>query len=319
MKLLPKVQIDITGMDSDGIENAIFQLIEEKAWEEDDHRWPKMFVTNGQLHTRGMDAPMSIDHDQFLVRLSEWAKFVRITGENKEGQLITKFVNPPAVATKAALKNAPARAPGLPKLETIIRTPYLAWDYNAEKTTAHLVTDLGWKNGIAHIGDPVYQMQIEHALDWLYGAFGDAAFADPESRTNFLCGLFAPALRPLLTRGIPMFVISKQERGLGASSLADAACVLGTGLNDPVMLKYPSDDSEMDRLLGTQIKAGQSVVVFDNITNFRDHDALANAITMGRYVGREISTSRNIQGVTPIFWATCNTCLLYTSPSPRDS
>ena len=108
------------------------------------------------------------------------------------------------------------------------------------------------------------QLDATKALADLFEAFADFPFAFEGARSAAVAGLLSILARPAIVGAVPAFVVDASTRGTGKSLASDVIGIIATGRSTSKM-SWPSDDIELEKVLGAYAMQGTSIVNFDNV------------------------------------------------------
>jgi hypothetical protein len=92
----------------------------------------------------------------------------------------------------------------------------------------------------------------------------DFPFKRDADRDVPLASLLTMIARPAILGAVPMFLFDATTRGSGKTLTADCVSVIATGRPAPRM-SWPSNDEELEKVLGAYAMRGASLIVFDNV------------------------------------------------------
>lgn len=135
--------------------------------------------------------------------------------------------------------------------------------------------------------------QVDAALEVLDEIFIDFPFDCQASKDNALAFLLTPVLRPLIDGCIPLCLVNKPQAGVGASWMARAVGHVFCG-GEPPLKKYTRDPDENRKAITSMLKAGEAIVVFDNVETTIDDDGLEAVLTARLWSDRQLGTNENL-------------------------
>lgn len=140
--------------------------------------------------------------------------------------------------------------------------------------------------------------QAIDALAQLADIFSEFCFVSEVDR----CVAIAAALTSLVRTAfssMPLIAISAPTYGTGKSLLADCISLLSTGRRASTCTA-PKDATEFSKMLFAILCEGQPIIVFDNVENTLQDDALASALTSETVTGRVLGATRTVQVSTNV-------------------
>ena len=161
------------------------------------------------------------------------------------------------------------------------------------------------------------EQEFKAAISLIDDLLCDFPWSTPADRANaFGMMLSAVTMYMLPTRKnsmglvygrVPMFIITKNTYGSGASYLAQIAMILMTGSTVGVT-SYVSQDEEMAKVITTMVKNGCSYMLLDNWDGQRiDNKQVVTMLSNDAWKGRELGHSRDIEQLfRPLVIATGN-------------
>jgi hypothetical protein len=129
--------------------------------------------------------------------------------------------------------------------------------------------------------------EVLAALDYLWKPFSMFPYDGAVSRGIALAAILTAAIRKGLPTA-PMFLISAPTKGTGKSLLGASIATLA---GEAVSMKLPSNDVELDKVLVSALRAGVSVLFFDNVTGVVGSESLDRLLTSATYTGRILGES----------------------------
>ena len=121
------------------------------------------------------------------------------------------------------------------------------------------------------------------ACQELEDVYADFPFRAPESRSAALAGLLTLLARPAILGSTPAVLTDANVRGSGKTLIVDTISIIATGRTTPKM-SYPTDDVELEKVLGSYALRGASTINFDNITRPFGGGPLDRCLTAGNSV-----------------------------------
>jgi hypothetical protein len=151
---------------------------------------------------------------------------------------------------------------------------------------------------------------ISMARQLIEEVFCDFPFKDESSRTNCMAALLTPFLRDL-TPTVPLALINAPEKGTGKSLLAAIIGELATGTPPFQTVGFPQSEEELRKTLTSAIKAGYSIIIFDNVTHEIKSPVLCATLTNPWWSDRILGGNNTFQSEQRQTWlATGNNILL---------
>lgn len=140
------------------------------------------------------------------------------------------------------------------------------------------------------------------------GELDSAGFPEPNyrrgtsSRAHALALLLTPIVRPMIAGPTPIYFIDKPKPGTGAGFLLNLLSAVVWGRRAGVSTLGKTAE-EIGKQVTAKLRSGNPLLVFDNIDQHVDSDALAAAITGGSWHGRILGTSNDTDIKIRATWA----------------
>jgi hypothetical protein len=170
-----------------------------------------------------------------------------------------------------------------PPIEGVIESPTMRPDGSIIKTPGYDPATQLFYQPIAdfelpEIPEHPSQAQARNALRLLRDVVVDFPFEDEPSRDNALGAILTPAVRPMIRGSVPIALYDAPQQATGKTLLASITGLLSTG-EMPDISPAPTDPEEWRKAITSQLSAGRSVIVFDNVTHALEDGSLAGATT----------------------------------------
>ena len=252
---------------------------------------------------------MSMDHVK--ERADHVADFVRVAKQGSDWAE-TK-VNPPEVA----IKNLMARASlPFPPLEAVVESPILRPDGSIcaapgydPKTRLYYRPAPGFE--CPEIPEKPTRKDVRSALDLINEGIGEFPYSDRASAANTLSLLITMLIRPAIPGLIPLGLIDAPQAGTGKSLLAEVLVKMGTG-RDAEMAGAKKTDTEWEKQLTSQLIAGRTTIIIDNVEGALYAPSLARALTSKTWTDRVLGLSKMATVKQRASWiATGNNIILH--------
>lgn len=145
-------------------------------------------------------------------------------------------------------------------------------------------------------------------------AIGSVRDAD---RTNVFAALVTHVARPLITGPVPGYLVDKPQPRTGASLLQELMYVVLTG-RSPTMKTTPESQEEWRKYITSELAAGTSIVVLDNIEQKLKSPALTTIITAPAWRDRKLGSTAMVEYENGLFvFLNGNNIQLSTDMAPR--
>lgn len=142
---------------------------------------------------------------------------------------------------------------------------------------------------------------VADARNLLFELFCDFPFTSDASMVNTLAALMTPVLRPLFHGSSPMAIFDKPQAGTGASLAAKVIAIITTGTITGITA-CPKDDEAWGKKLLSQLLAGRSVVVIDNIEGKLYAPTLAAVLTTDHWEDRMLGRNEMVRVPNRTAW-----------------
>lgn len=195
-------------------------------------------------------------------RLTACAQFVKHDGRSDSLR--------PCVPTDAVVAGVAARGqwPRVRPIVGVIEAPSLRPDGSViqadgyDSTTGFVLvsgTDFGKVADAPTIDD------ARSALEVLKEPLVDFPYATEAHRSATIAAILSIVGRPAIVGSVPGFVFDASTRGSGKTLQADVVSIIATGRVSAKM-GYPTDDEELEKILGAYALRGAALVNFDNVS-----------------------------------------------------
>jgi hypothetical protein len=197
----------------------------------------------------------------------------------------------------------------LPRLTALIEAPCLRPD-------GTLLTEPGWDKTTGLWLDPNSNLEvppvpenpskteIAAALGLLRDELlGEFQFVDPASQANALALMLTTVLRPAIEGSIPLALINAPVAGTGKTLLANLGSRIATGRPAGLTAAPSGDDEELRKRITALLIAGESLIVFDNVSATLRSPVLAQALTSDLWADRVLGASKIVHLPQRAVWA----------------
>ena len=171
---------------------------------------------------------------------------------------------------------------------------------------------------LPEIPDKPSGKDVKAALNTLLEPIAEIPFASDADRANALGYFLTPLVRPMIAGHVPLALLEATRSGTGKGLLADVASIISTG-SRAELTPVPNKPEEIEKVLGALLIEGASMIALDEVQQLGG-GFLNSLITMSVARVRILGASSTARVPNrAVIVALGNNCLLYTSPSPRDS
>jgi hypothetical protein len=147
--------------------------------------------------------------------------------------------------------------------------------------------------------------QAEAALERLMVPLRHFPFVDGAARSVAVSAILSAVIRGLL-RTCPLYVFDAPAAGTGKTKLAEIVGIIATDVS-PSSIAYSRSDDENEKRMVSILRAGDPVILIDNVTGDLDGDLLCSALTQEMIQARILGESQTIRLSTrALFIATGN-------------
>lgn len=295
---------------------------------------PALFVRAGEIvyieideRARPKITAASLDH--LRGRLDRCAEYVR------RGESFDLPTSPPIEIVRDIMA-LPSGQWMLPPLDVLVEIPTLRPDGTVLTAAGYdgpskMYYEPDASLGVVAVPDDPGADDVDAAVELIMDAIGDFPFctddeepdekpADYErasaSRANFFGLLLTPIIRPAISGCTPIALIDAPQAGTGKSLLADVFSIITTG-RPCSMMPMPREDNEMQKLLGSTLRAGRPMVCFDNLEGSLQSPALALALTAKEYETRLLGSSENLTAPNRATWLATGNNIRPAGDMPR--
>jgi hypothetical protein len=258
---------------------------------------PQLFCRSGELvrvdiDERARRSILPVDEAYLRWRLAEVASFCRATAAGD------RPVAPPRDVVQSILALSPHEWQ-VPPLIAITQCPVVRPDgtiltlegYDPQLQVYYSAQGLELPN----VPDRPTKDDLDHARSIIEDVIADFPFADQASKANTFALLLTPLIRFALPhpRHFPLFVIDSPSPGCGKTLLAEVVALVATGSIAPLR-PAPKEDVEWRKVLTAALRAGQPLIIFDNLEGALRSPELAAAITANAWADRILGQSAEI-------------------------
>lgn len=191
-----------------------------------------------------------------------------------------------------------------PSVERLVTTPTLTRDEPGydHASKLYLAFEKGQFGAIP--ASPSKEL-AEEALARLLHPARAFPFATPVARSVWLAAMLTAVVRGQL-RTCPLFAFDAPAAGSGKTRLAEMVGVLALGVRPPAA-SWGENEEENGKALFSILRAGDPVVLFDNVTSEISHADLCKALTSPTIQGRILGVSETVTlGTRTLFLVTGN-------------
>ena len=257
---------------------------------------PRIFIRSGEIVRVGADE----DGRPIIDRIDEYAVRYEV---DRAATWIRKMkydeiAIPPPMDVIKDLMRSPSAALKFPALKGVIETPTMKPNGSILDTPGYdLETGLFYSPApgleIPPLPDAPTEAHVRQAAALLRETICDFPFVDDASRANTIATMITPVIRTMIEGPVPLALFDKPAAGTGASLLAEVVAEVVQG-RDAAMLPAPEDEGEWRKRILSQLMAGRSVVVIDNIETRLQSAALALLLTSRTYEDRALGRNEMI-------------------------
>jgi hypothetical protein len=265
-----------------------------------------------------------------LTSLADWVKRVF-----RKGEFVLVQTTPPSKVVQAILDRG--EYPGIPQLVGVSETPTIDRDLEISMVDGYDATTgvFFWPNAeYIDIPRAPTQRDAQEAYARLVEPISQFPF-EPLDLGRAVCAsaILTVLARHAIAGPTPIFLLTKNVRGAGATLLADVIAIVATGRAAPRMT-LSGDEAEQEKVLASFALAGTQLICFDNVTSLGggplDKCVTASDTVSLRVLGRSeiatvawraivITTGNNvdIQGDTTRRTLVADLCSLDERPETR--
>ncbi|MGN0094863.1 MAG: DNA polymerase [Corynebacterium sp.] len=197
----------------------------------------------------------------------------------------------------------------LPELAGVTHTPYVRSD-------GVLVLESGYDDVSKLILSPSDDLldldipdhptdeEVNEARELIDGyMMHDFLFREQSDRANAFGSLITELVRPMMPTS-PMFVLNGNNPGVGKGLLVDIIALIFTGETSAIN-KLPEDDVEVRKNLLSSLRAGETLLVYDEVATLKGLSSLNAFVTAVRWSDRVLGVSEklNLLNATTVFIA----------------
>lgn len=131
--------------------------------------------------------------------------------------------------------------------------------------------------------------ELRKAVNRIWSPFRDMCFKTDADRSMYLALLFTTMIRPALETA-PGFLIRAHMPGTGKTLLSKAALAV-VGATTAMSLADTDQPEEFAKRIGTAVRSGAPVIVFDNLTGVLQNPELNSVLTSDRFQIRRLGSN----------------------------
>lgn len=124
------------------------------------------------------------------------------------------------------------------------------------------------------------QAHARAALAELAEPFADFPFASDAHQSAMLSAVLTLLARPAIAGNVPAIIIDATTRGTGKTLGADVVSIIATG-RQTAKMGYPTNDEELEKVLGAYALRGAALINFDNVTRSFGGGPIDRCLTAG--------------------------------------
>lgn len=277
----------------------------EEDYEADERVANRIAARPGTPRIVALAAPEVTERLSIAARWRKWDG--RAKGAMGERGAMVECDPPERVAIHVATRS---RKPGIRLLEAVHEAPFMRPDGSIVQTP-------GYDPATACVYEPrdvfpVVPSRPSHAdavraLAALREPFADFPFRAGADSYVAPAAILSILARPAICGSVPLFNFDASTRGAGKSLLSDCVSTIATGRAAPRM-SWPSNDEELEKVLGAYALQGAAIVVFDNVSRALGGAPLDKVLTAKPESGVQL----RILGVSQIPTQAWNAVILTT-------
>lgn len=249
-----------------------------------------------------------VDHEILYWYVSRAAFWYRVEGKGDKRKEVA--ARPDEKMVVRQMLAGPKAGRLLPRFEGFIGCPVFGAD-------GRLHARAGYNGGshlylrptvrVGEVPETPSEAEVREARDWLIG--GEGALWDfkyTHRRADMAHALVAALqqfVRPIIQGPTPLFLIDKPNPGDGATTLAKAIAMVGTG--DPLppgSVDLGSGGEEFRKRITAEFRKNPQVILFDNIGKPLKSDLLAVALTEPVWSDRILGGSNTLDMPIRVLW-----------------
>jgi hypothetical protein len=243
-------------------------------------------------------------------------KHVHLQKQSRKGRWVSASPRNPIVK----MLHARAAWPNLRPLSGIVRAPFLRPD-------GSIVQDPGYDEATRCVYAPATSFprvpsnpshaEAAAASRALLDVVVDFPFATEAHRAAWLALVLTLVGRQAIAGSVPLFLIDANSPGAGKTLLAQLAGWIALGYEVPVST-FTTDNGEMRKAITGILRAGDRMVLLDNLSGTIGNDSLNRALTGGNWRDRVLGSNDLVEAaVATVFVATGNNVSVHAESSRR--
>ena len=172
------------------------------------------------------------------------------------------------------------------------------------------------KNLQIKVPDKPTHANVSASVAALGDILSDFPFDDRESsKANAIAGMLTTICRPAIAGPTPLLLIDATEAGSGKSLLAEVISIIATG--QPKLNSAAKDPAEWNKKITSLLRAGNTVVIMDNVNESLDSGDLCRALTAEFWSDRLMSTHQEITLPVRCSWIATGNNIQLDGDMPR--
>ncbi|MCG7236096.1 DNA polymerase [Corynebacterium sp. ACRQP] len=140
-----------------------------------------------------------------------------------------------------------------------------------------------------YVPDDPTDEDIENARNWILKPLVDFAFKEESDRMRAIAACMTPMIRPIVPTS-PIFTLNGISEGIGKGKLLGVFSLINFG-TEAVMSVFTESEEEMRKKLTSDLMAGRSHIVLDEVTEDLYSRVLNAFVTSSTWSDRELRTN----------------------------
>ena len=297
---LPMVVVG-NGQLRDSIDDSLAALLKSQ------ESSPTIFVQSGRIvrvtrNEKGTPVILQMGVPEIKGLLTRSADFFKVVGSGDEATL--KPVSPPNEVAEGIL--AMQTGWPLPPLQGIVETPTIRPDGTIldkpgydEQTYLYYMPGPGMEE--CGVPEQPTRSDVDQAVAVIEDIIADFPFKTQADHANAYGPLLTHFMRPAISGCVPMATVDATKPGTGKGLYAGVVSDVTTGRPANIMTA-PEHEEEWRKQLTSVLLEGQSIILFDNITDKLQSPSLDAVLTAREWQTRMLGSNSIIRVVNNATW-----------------
>lgn len=247
-----------------------------------------------------------LDVDRLRHELERLADFYKPDGVNsRTREQVYRPAPPPLDLVRDVLA---AGSWPVPEIVAVTRVPIVREDWSIvirpgyDAASGLWYAPVGLDASALKLPDAPGQDDARAAAVVILDCLSDFPFDCDASRANAIALLLTMVLRPCIPGCVPLAVVDAPTPGSGKGLLLRVFWLIATG-QEPATENLPENEEELRKKITAILIRGDTLILFDNVSQYITSDVLCAALTSGTWSDRVLGQSKSIAMPQRATWA----------------